>query len=159
MRSFVFSILVLSTSSLLAAPMVRITGVKDARTLLVDRGGLPGVVRLAGVLIPPGDDAAAIEFLHDKLLMRFAMVETDARGESYVYRSPDSLFINGELSRRAYLYQGTKMIIIGESAPGPERGKRKASSGSGKDPNRLLPPPKPRPVRHQPRGLHRVPRF
>ncbi len=157
MRSFVFSILILSTTAIFAAPMVRVTGVKDARTLVVDRAGIAAEVRLADIVIPPGDDAAAIEFLRDKIVDRFVMLETDARGQSYVYRSPDSLFINGELARRAYTIRGTKMTILGESSPGPERATRGARAA--KDPNRLLPPAKPHAVRHHPSGSHRIPRF
>jgi hypothetical protein len=156
MRSFVFSILVLSATALPAAPMARVTGVKDARTLIIEGAGLPREVKLADVVIPPGEEAMAIAFLRDKLVMRYVMIETGARGESYVYRSPDSLFVNGEVARRAYLVQGTRMTIIGESAPGPERATRGAPA---KDANALLPPAKPHAVRHHPSGSHRIPRF
>jgi len=140
MRSFFFSFFFLSASSLLAAPMVRVIDVKDARTLIVDRAGIPAEVRLGDVAIPPGEEAAAIEFLRLKVVQHFVMVESNARGDAYVYRSPDALFINGELLRRAYLARGTEMIIVGESSPGPER----ARSAPPRDENRILPPPKPR---------------
>lgn len=141
MRSFSFSILILSASSLFAAPMVRVIGVKDARTLIVDRAGAAGEVKLGDVVIPPGEEAAAVDFLRSKVVEHFVMVESNARGEAYVYRSPDALFINGELLRRAYLNRGTEMIIVGESAPGPERVTRGVPS---REQNRVLPPPKPR---------------
>lgn len=121
MRSFFFSILVLSASSLFAAPMVRVIAVKDAKTLIVDRAGVAGEVKLGDVVIPPGEETAAVDYLRTKVVERYVMVESNARGEAYVYRSPDALFINGELLRRAYLSRGTEMVIVGESSPGPER--------------------------------------
>jgi len=139
MRSFVFSILVFSATALSAAPMVRVIDVKDARTLVVDRGGVRTEVRLGDVIIPPGEDAAAIEFLRTKAVEHYVMLENGAHGDTYVYRSPDALFINGELLRRAYLKQGTKMTIIGESSPGPERSTRKAPAPA---PERPVPAPR-----------------
>jgi hypothetical protein len=137
MRSFVFSILVLSATTLFAAPMARVIDVKDARTLIVDRGGIAHEVKLGDVIIAPGDEAAAIGYLRSMLVERYVMLESGAHGESYVYRSPDALFINGELSRRAYLNPPTKMTILGESSPGPE--------------HREPPPPKPRSGRRRPK--------
>ena len=121
MRSLFFPVFILSASSLFAAPMVRVTGVKDAKTLIVDRAGVAGEVKLGDVVIPPGEETAAIEFLRTKVVERYVMIEANASGEAYVYRSPDALFINGELLRRAYLSRGTEMIIIGESYPGPNK--------------------------------------
>ena len=140
MRSFVFSILVLSATALFAAPMVRVVDVKDARTLIVDRGGVRVEVRLGDVIIPAGEDAAAIEFLRTKVVEHYVMLEGGAHGDAYVYRSPDALFINGELLRRAYLTQGTKMTIVGESSPGPERSAR----GETRPPAPAPVPPRPR---------------
>ena len=141
MRSFFFSVLFLSASCLFAAPMVRVIDVKDARTLIVDRAGVAGEVRLGDVIIPPGEETTAVEFLRAALVQHYVMVESNARGEAYVYRSPDALFINGELLRRAYLIQRTRMVIVGESSPGPERSTR---STAPREENRVLPPPKPR---------------
>ena len=36
-----------------------------------------------------------------------------------VYRSPDALFINGELAYGAYLSSSMKMRVFGDSNPGP----------------------------------------
>jgi hypothetical protein len=144
MRSFFFSILILTAATAFAAPMMRVTGVKDARTLIVDRGGVASEVKLGDVIIPPGDEAAAVDFLRTKVVERYVMVESNARGEAYVYRSPDALFINGELLRRAYLTEGTKMTIIGESFPGPERSTRAAPAPAVK---RIPALPRPRTIR------------
>lgn len=121
--------------------MVRVIDVKDARTLIVDRAGVASDIKLGDVVIPPGEETAAIEFLRGKVVQHFVMVESNARGEAYVYRSPDALFINGELLRRAYLSHGTEMIIVGESSPGP---KRTTGGAPPREENRILPPPKPR---------------
>jgi hypothetical protein len=141
MRSFFFSVLFLSASCLFAAPMVRVIDVKDARTLIVDRAGVAGEVRLGDVVIPSGEETTAIDFLRTTLVQHYVMVESNARGEAYVYRSPDALFINGELLRRAYLVQRTRMVIVGESSPGPERSTRSAPPRAE---SRVPPPPKPR---------------
>ncbi|HEY2322575.1 MAG TPA: hypothetical protein VGJ82_06875 [Thermoanaerobaculia bacterium] len=37
--------------------------VKDARTLIVDRAGVTGEVRLGDVIIPPGEETAATEMI------------------------------------------------------------------------------------------------
>ena len=121
--------------------MVRVIDVKDARTLIVDRAGVAAEVRLGDVVIPAGEETAAIAFLRTKVVERYVMLESNARGEAYVYRSPDALFINGELLRRAYLTRGTEMIIVGESSPGPERATRSAPR---REENHVLPPPRPR---------------
>jgi hypothetical protein len=144
MRSFFFSILILTTAAAFGATMVRVTGVKDARTLIVDRAGVPAVLKLGDVIIPPGEEASAVEYLRTKVVERYVMVESNARGEAYIYRSPDALFINGELLRRAYLMRGTNMTIIGESFPGPERSTRGAPAP--KQP-RVPAPPRPRTIR------------
>jgi hypothetical protein len=140
MRSFVFSILVLFATTLTAGQMVRAIDVKDARTLIVDQRGVRTEVRLGDVIIPPGEETAAIEFLRIKVVEHYVMVENGVHGDAYVYRSPDALFINGELLRRAYLAQGTKMTIVGESSPGPERSTRKAATPAPAE--RALPAPR-----------------
>ena len=123
--------------------MVRVVDVKDARTLIVDRGGVRSELRLGDVIIPPGEEAAAIEFLRGKVVEHYVMVEAGIHGDAYVYRSPDALFINGELLRRAYLQKGTKMTIVGESSPGPER----ATRGETRSPAPAPAPAPPRPRR------------
>jgi len=139
MRSFVFSILVLFATALTAGQMVRVIDVKDARTLIVDQRGVRTEIRLGDVIIPPGEEAAAVEFLRTKVVEHYVMVENGLHGDAYVYRSPDALFINGELLRRAYLTHGTKMTIVGESSPGPERSTRKAAPAPAE---RALPAPR-----------------
>jgi hypothetical protein len=116
------SILLFLAFSVQAAPMVRVVSVRDARTIVVDNRGVAAVVALAQVVVPPAEEAAAAAYLRDTLTGAWVMVETDAHGQSYVYRSPDAMFINGELSRRAYATRNEpQMIYLGEVMPGPRR--------------------------------------
>jgi hypothetical protein len=152
--SILFSIL-LSTAAT-AAPMVRVIDVRDCRTIVIDRSGVAAVVRLAQIVVPPDDEPAATDYLRNTLVSSWVLVETDARGESYVYRSPDGLFVNGEVARRAYALGQTKMVYLGEVDPGPQRAVTrtapKAKSVS------VQPPSKPQRARTSPRGAHRIPR-
>ena len=140
-----------------AAPMVRVVGVTNAQTIVIDRNGVATNVRLAGVTMNPIDEAAAADFLTTKLVGSWVLVETAANGESYVYRSPDGLFINGELARAAWSGTTTKMTYLGESFPGPQQATVKKTTTAQKA--AIQPPAKPHRVRTAPRGAHRIPRF
>lgn len=141
-----------------AAPMVRVIDVTDSRTIVVDRSGLATRVVLAGVVVPPGDESAAIEFLRKTIGSSWVLVEPDPeQGEpfAYVYRSPDALFVNGEIARRAYLAKGPSMTYLGEVNPGPQRATRPAPSHPRRDAVRSTV----HRARRTPRGAHRVPCF
>jgi len=60
----------------------------------------------------------AIEFLRLKVVQHFVMVESNARGDAYVYRSPDALFINGELLSGAQPLEALTRVIERELARG-----------------------------------------
>ena len=122
-RSFALLFFVFSFQ-LSAAPMVRVLSIKDARTIVVDNRGVATEVTLAQVVIPPADEAAATSYLRQSLTNAWVMVERDAGGAVFVYRSPDALFVNGELARRAYAMTGTSMVYLGEVNPGPRRVER-----------------------------------
>ncbi len=83
----------------LEGAMVRVTGVEDARTLVVERNGKPERVTLAGVAIT--DDASARALLEWTLVSRWVSLE-EASGGHFVYRSPDALFVNRELVLRGF---------------------------------------------------------
>jgi hypothetical protein len=79
--------------------MVRVVGVEDARTLLVERNGKPERLTLAGIII--SDEASARTLLEWTLLSRWVSLEA-ASGGQLVYRSPDALFVNRELVVRGF---------------------------------------------------------
>jgi hypothetical protein len=155
MRSLIFSILILSTAAASAAPMVRIVDVKDAQTIVVDRNGVAAEVRLAGVLVPPAEQPLAVTWLRETLVWQWAMIENGPEG-AYVYRSPDALYINGEIARRAYTNARTPMVYLGEVDPGP---KPAAKTPRTPAPVRVRATPKTRRVRHAPSGAHKIPRL
>ena len=160
MRSFnlsilVLSTLVLSTAAAFASPMYRVVDVKDAQTLIIDRNGVAAEVRLAGVIVPPSEQPAAVTYLRDTLAWHWAMVETGPDG-AYVYRSPDALYINGEIARRAYTTHHTEMIYLGEVMPGPQHAAKPARTPA---PVRVRATPKPRRVRQSPTGAHKIPKL
>jgi len=132
-RLFVFTFLAFSLQ-LSAAPMVRVISIKDARTIVVDNRGIANEVSLSQVVIPPNDEEAATAYLRQSLTNSWVMIESDARGGSFVYRSPDALFINGELSRRAYATLGDHMTYLGELSPGPQRKEAAPAKTTAKTP-------------------------
>ena len=88
-------VLLFLACSVHASPMLRVISVKNARTLVVDNRGVAAEITLGQVVIPPAEEEAAAAYLRNTLTGAWVMVETDVRGESYVYLSPDALFING----------------------------------------------------------------
>jgi hypothetical protein len=122
------------------AAMVRVIAVKNARTLVIDNRGVAAEVTLAQIVIPPAEEAEAVAYLRAQLTNAWVLVETDARGESYLYRSPDSLFVNGAMARRAYATHGIAMTYLGEVMPGPKEPEAKAK--------REAPKAKPAPAPH-----------
>ena len=96
-RIYVFVISLFLTAGVSAAPMLRVTAIKDARTLVVDGAA---EVRLAGVEIT--NDLAARELLRWSVGTSWVMVERLQDGSALVYRSPDALFVNRELVLRGY---------------------------------------------------------
>lgn len=80
-----------------AAPMARVSAIKNGNTLIIDGGA---ELRLAGIEIT--NDGAARELLRWSLGTSWVMVERMADGTALVYRSPDAMFINRELVLRGY---------------------------------------------------------
>lgn len=131
MQRIAFILFLLISNSVLAAPMARVIGIRDARTVTIDRNGVAADVRLAGVLVAPSHAAEAVAWMQTVLNGSWVMIETDTAGEAYLYRSPDALFINGELARGAYAVRNTtRMVYVGEVNPGPPRKPEKASAPS-----------------------------
>jgi hypothetical protein len=155
MRSIIFSIFILQAAAAFAVPMYRVVDVRDAQTLIIDRNGVAAEVRLAGVLVAPSEQPLAVTWLRDTLVSHWAMVENGPDG-AYIYRSPDALYVNGEIARRAYANARTPMVYLGEADPGPQRALR---TGRSPAPVRARATPKPHRVRHAPRGAHKIPRL
>jgi len=115
MKRFILCVffVVVSPSVMAAVPMARFSKVIDSRTIVVERIDGTEVVHLTNVNIPAEDEQAVRDYLTEKLTGSYVYVEN-----GNVYRSPDALFINRELSYGAYLSSSTKMRVFGEIDPG-----------------------------------------
>ena len=83
------------------AGMVRFVRAVDGQTIVVDRNGTQVVVTLDGVNVQPEDQTAARTFLERELAGKWLLVEN-----GNVYRSPDTLFVNGAMRQRGYINPG-----------------------------------------------------
>lgn len=128
------------------AAMVRVVDVQDGRTLVIERNGTRETVRLAGIAIT--DEIRATELLRWSVVSFWVMVEPDASGGHFAFRSPDALFVNRELVLRGYAratahgiepernlsvtYLGTidPPAITAASAPRTSSGRRPRSTAS-----------------------------
>ena len=95
-----FFLVSLSLVVRLDASMVRVVGVTDGRTLVVERGGARVQVRLAGIELI--DDRNARTLMEWTLVSSWVMLDEQTGGAFYVYRSPDALFVNRELVARGF---------------------------------------------------------
>lgn len=91
------------------AAMVRVIRVVDGATLVVDDAGSQRTLRLAGVEIPPGYSPHSTSYqqlasdaLTRAVSGRWVLVEEDAAGGAYLYRSPDAWFVNREMIRGGF---------------------------------------------------------
>ena len=105
-----FFVATLSVSASAPASMIRAAGAVDRQTILLEGGA---ALRLRGVDLPVDEEPAAREYLQRLVAGHWVYVE-----DGDVYRSPDALFINGEMARRAWK-SVTKMTWLGESFPAP----------------------------------------
>jgi endonuclease YncB( thermonuclease family) len=99
-KSILFSLITLLVSLRLEAAMVRVTGVTDGQTLVVERGGVAVPVKLAGIQIV--DQEGARSLLRWTVGTSWVMLEEQPHGGHFVYRSPDGLFLNRELVARGF---------------------------------------------------------
>jgi hypothetical protein len=84
----------------LEASMVRVLGVDDGQTLVVQGAGEVVTVKLAGIVLT--DDGGARALLQWTLVSNWVMLEPQPDGGFFVYRSPDALFVNRELVARGF---------------------------------------------------------
>lgn len=118
------------------AAMSRVIAVKDSRTLIV--AGSDGVQRaivLRGVDIPPDSEAVAVA--HLRRIVERSWVYIENGGD--VYRSPDVLFVNGEMIRRAWRASGD-IKYLGELDLGPRSKGEAAGRKLPADPKLAAPP-------------------
>jgi hypothetical protein len=118
-------------------PMSRVISITDSRTLVVDTAGKRESVTLRGVDLAPDEEAAAVDFLRRLVSDTWVYVE---KGD--VYRSPDALFVNGEMIRHAWR-TATSMKYLGELDL-DARKKTATRSVKTASPKLLAPPPRPR---------------
>lgn len=123
MKRFILCVsLVVFPSSLMAAvPMSRFAKVIDSRTIVVERIDATEVIHLTNVDVPAQDEQAARDYIRETLTGSYVYVENGR-----VYRSPDALFINRELSYGAYAAPLLKMRVFGVINPGPRPQAQKA---------------------------------
>lgn len=94
-----FFLISLSLVLRLDASMVRVIGVADGQTLVVERGGTAVKVKLAGIQLT--DDDSARSLMQWTLVSTWVMLD-EQPGGFFVYRSPDALFVNRELVARGF---------------------------------------------------------
>jgi hypothetical protein len=82
------------------AAMLRVVGVEDGRTLVVERDGARETIRLAGITVV--DEGQAAVLLQWTVGTSWVLVEPQPGGGHFVYRSPDALFVNRELVMRGF---------------------------------------------------------
>ena len=95
-----FFLVSLSLVLRLDAAMVRVVGVTDGQTLVVERGGAQVQVKLAGIALIDERNAQAL--MEWTLVSTWVMLDEQPGGGFYVYRSPDALFVNRELVARGF---------------------------------------------------------
>ena len=83
--------------SVSAAPMSRVIGVRDSRTIVVDTKGVITTVSLKSVSIAADEEDAAAEYLRRMIAGQWVLVDG---GD--VYRSPDALFVNADMNRHPW---------------------------------------------------------
>jgi len=112
---------------LAAVPMARVLNVVTSRQIRVQIAGHQSTVALTGVEISAEEEIVATEYLHRLLDGTWVYVENGS-----VYRSPDGLYINGEMQRRAWR-SSSNMHYLGPADPGPA--KEPARSGKAASPS------------------------
>lgn len=95
--------------------MVRVIEVVDGRTIVViDEAGKHVTIRLGSVVFGDAESTEAAAYLRRLVLGQWVLVEEGG----FVYRSPDALFVNAEVSRRPW--RGVpRFVYLGTVDPGP----------------------------------------
>ncbi len=135
--------------------MVRVTDVVDGRTIVVDDNGRLATVTLGGVAVPDDEAADAVVWLKRLVLGQWVLVEPGG----LVYRSPDALFVNNEMSRHAW--RGIPRFVYLGTIDGPTKARAKAAPQTPVAPRMAKPSQKagkrPHAVPNLPKGQRGVP--
>ena len=99
-----FSLITLFAPICLEAAMVRVVGVADGQTLVIDRAGVSVNIKLAGITVTDHEGARSLLrwTVGSTAGSSWVMLEEQPGGGHFVYRSPDALFINRELVARGF---------------------------------------------------------
>lgn len=125
----------------LSAGMVRVIEVVDGRTIVVDDNGRHTTITLGGVAFAGEESAEAAAYLRRLVLRQWVLVEPGG----FVYRSPDALLVNGDMSRHPW--RGVpRFVYLGIVDPGTGSGRAKAPAKPAAKP----PTAKPQSHSHKP---------
>jgi len=97
MKNFVLFVCLCAFNLPMSAVMSRVVAVTDSRTIVVDTGGVRSIVVLKGVTIAADEETVVTDFLRRLVTGSWVLVE-----QGDVYRSPDALYVNAEMIRRAW---------------------------------------------------------
>ena len=113
MKKLLVCLMSIYSTAAAAAPMVRVIAVTDSRTIVIDSNGARTSVTLSGVSVATEEESAAADYLRRIVGDAWVYVEG---GE--VYRSPDALYVNGEMIRHSWR-TSPSMKYLGELELGP----------------------------------------
>lgn len=114
MKRFLYLVcLLIANAAYAAIPMSRVVGISDSRTITVEANGVASIIVLKNVDVSPLEEDAARDYLRRQLDRAWVYIE-----DGDVYRSPDGLYMNGELRRHAWL-TSPGMRYLGEVMLGP----------------------------------------
>jgi hypothetical protein len=135
MKRFIYIVCLFIPAGVVAAvPMARVVNVIDSHTITVEVAGRRSAVVLSGVTVSPAEEAAAVEHLHHLIDGVWVYVEN---GD--VYRSPDGLYVTGEMQRHAW-WSTPNMRYLGLAEPGPRTAPAKAPAVKRPSPGKAASP-------------------
>lgn len=131
MKKLLVCVVLMFPATAASAAMSRVVEIRDSRTILVAMNGVVETVVLRDVRIFPQEEQTAAAFLRKTLSNKWVYIEG---GD--VWRSPDALYVNDAMRRRAWL----RMTYLGQLDvdPAPQKARQSPSA----EPKKRSPPPK-----------------
>jgi hypothetical protein len=114
-----------------SAAMSRVVEIRDSRTIVVATNGRVETIALCDVRLFPQEEQAATAFLRQTLSDKWVYIEG---GD--VWRSPDALYVNDAMRRRAWL----RMTYLGQLDVDPAP--KKVTPSPSAEPKKRASPPK-----------------